>query len=297
MIVGPPPGAGVARHAAHLPDEPTVPGMNVLLLNQTFHPDVAATAQHLWDLARHLAANGHRVTVVTGRSYYGTDRQHEHPREMIEGIDIHRVRGSALGKGSTLRRLTDFATFYAAAALRVARLEAPDVIVALTSPPMIALIGTLTKRRRTAKGRHVRFVYYVMDVYPDAQVASGMLRRGSLIERVLRAVTGWTLRSADGIIVLGRDMRQLLLERYGRQASAERIHIVRPWADATELRFLEKSRNALAERTGTHRVFTVVHSGNFGIAHDVDTIVGAIHLTRDEPGLLWLFIGAGRRIQ
>ena len=50
--------------------------MHVLLLNQTFHPDVAATAQHLWDLARHLTAHGHRVSVVTARTYYGTDRQH-----------------------------------------------------------------------------------------------------------------------------------------------------------------------------------------------------------------------------
>ena len=272
--------------------------MNVLLLNQTFHPDVAATAQHLWDLARHLQSHGHRVAVVTARNFYGTDRQHAHARETIEGIDIHRVKGTALGKGSTLRRLTDFATFYLAAALRIRRLEAPDVIVALTSPPMIGLLGVLTKAsRRSSSGAPVKFIYYAMDMYPDAQVASGMLRRGALIERLLRAITARTLKAADAIIVLGRDMEQLLREQYRSSAPANRIHIVRPWADSGELCFVDRSANPLAATLGIGDHFTVVHSGNFGIAHDADTIVQAIRLTEKDGNLTWLFIGAGRRIE
>ena len=271
--------------------------MHVLLLNQTFHPDVAATAQHLWDLARHLRSDGHRVTVVTARNFYGTDRQHAHARETIEGIDVHRVRGTALGKASTLRRLTDFATFYLVAALRIRKLDAPDVVIALTSPPMIGLLGMATKAlRRTSSGAPVRFIYYAMDMYPDAQVASGMLRRGAFIERVLRAITARTLEAADAIIVLGRDMEQLLLERYKGSVSAERIRIVRPWADAGELHFVDKPANPLAAQLGLDGVFTIVHSGNFGIAHDADTIVEAIRLTETDGDLAWVFIGGGRRI-
>ena len=33
--------------------------MRVLMINQVFYPDVAATAQHGHDLARYLVANGH----------------------------------------------------------------------------------------------------------------------------------------------------------------------------------------------------------------------------------------------
>ena len=51
--------------------------MHVLLLNQFFWPDSAATGQLLTDLARELAAQGCSVTVVCGQSAYansnGTD--------------------------------------------------------------------------------------------------------------------------------------------------------------------------------------------------------------------------------
>ena len=54
-------------------------------------------------------------------------------------------------------------------------MPAPDVIIALTSPPMIsALAGVITRLRRRPGGGRIRFVYYVMDVYPDAAIASGM---------------------------------------------------------------------------------------------------------------------------
>lgn len=48
--------------------------MKVLLINQFFHPDVAATAQLLTDLAEDLGVAGHQVTVVTGRQAYRDDR-------------------------------------------------------------------------------------------------------------------------------------------------------------------------------------------------------------------------------
>ena len=38
--------------------------MRILLLNQFFYPDSAATSQFLTDLARCLAAEGHSVRVV-----------------------------------------------------------------------------------------------------------------------------------------------------------------------------------------------------------------------------------------
>src|SRR5438445_11355294 len=74
--------------------------MHVLLLTQPFHPDVVATAQHLWDLARHLEARGHRVSVIASRRFYGSDRGHEKNFEKIGKIEIHRVGGRGVGQRS-----------------------------------------------------------------------------------------------------------------------------------------------------------------------------------------------------
>src|SRR5688500_20194190 len=116
--------------------------MHVLILNQAFHPAPVATAQHMWDFARHLDARGHEVAVLASRVYYGSARPHDRAVEKYgRRITVHRVAGTRFGKASragTLGRLSDFASFYAAAAAKLQALPTPDVILALTSPPMIA---------------------------------------------------------------------------------------------------------------------------------------------------------------
>ncbi|HMP83309.1 MAG TPA: glycosyltransferase, partial [Verrucomicrobiota bacterium] len=85
--------------------------MKILLLNQTFHPDVVSTAQHLTDLATGLAARGHQVTVVTGRRAYDDTSRRFPKHELWRGIEIHRVGGTTLGKSAKWRRAVDFASF------------------------------------------------------------------------------------------------------------------------------------------------------------------------------------------
>lgn len=278
--------------------------MRVLILNQTFHPDTAATAQLLWDLARHLDEAGHRVDVVTSRVFYGTDRVHERAFERYRrGIDVYRVAGTRFGKGSRLGivgRLCDVGSFYLAAARELWAGETPDVILALTSPPMAAALAVALKSYRKALGGPApRVVYHVMDLYPDAAEAAGTLKPGGVAAGAMGWLTALTLRRADATIALGRDMRDRLIARYApggaraRNAFAERIHVVPPWADDVHLRPLAKRDNPLAASLGLADTFTVVYSGNLGVAHDAATIVDAIELTCRHRRLCWVFIGGG----
>jgi colanic acid biosynthesis glycosyl transferase WcaI len=279
--------------------------MRVLILNQTFYPDTAATAQLMWDVARRLDDAGHRVSVVTSRVYYGTDRVHEHAVERFgRAIDVRRVSGTRFGKGSRLGlagRASDFASFYLAAGRELWAGETPDVVLALTSPPMVAALAVALKAHRQALGAPApRVVYHVMDLYPDAAEAAGALKPGGLAARVMAWLTALTLRRADATIALGRDMKERLLARYAaadspaeRAALAGRIHVVPPWADDVQLRPLAKRDNPLAASLGLLDTFTVVYSGNLGVAHDVATLVQAIELTRRHRRFCWLFIGGG----
>jgi colanic acid biosynthesis glycosyl transferase WcaI len=277
--------------------------MRVLILNQTFHPDTAATAQLMWDLARHLDGAGHGVVVVTSRVFYGTDLLHDRAVERFgRGIEVRRVAGTRFGKASRLGlagRLSDFASFYAAAARELWRAETPDVILALTSPPMVAALAVALRAYRRALGAPApRVVYHVMDLYPDAAEAAGTLRRAGVAARAMARLTSTTLRRADATIALGQDMKERILARYasgatGREALAARVHVVPPWADDGQLRPLAKRDNPLAAALGLADAFAVVYSGNLGVAHDVATVVDAIEQTRRRRGLCWVFIGGG----
>ncbi|MGN6554956.1 MAG: glycosyltransferase, partial [Verrucomicrobiota bacterium] len=85
--------------------------MKILLLNQTFYPDVVSTAQHLSELATALVKRGHQVTVVTGRRAYDHPGKFFPAQETWRGVRIVRVWSTRFGKKARWHRAVDFATF------------------------------------------------------------------------------------------------------------------------------------------------------------------------------------------
>jgi colanic acid biosynthesis glycosyl transferase WcaI len=268
--------------------------MHVLILNQTFYPDVAATAQHMWDLARHLDAAGHHVTAITSQSVYGSSERFSKTCERIRNITIHRVPQTAFGKVHTAGRMADFLSFYLSALWRMQTLPAPDAILALTSPPMISVLGHLQKQFRRRDGRRIALVNHVMDLYPDAAVAMGVLGRRGPVTSIMSGLTRRTLTACDALIALGTDMRDLLVDQYLPKSHASRVHVVQPWADKNEITPTDRDTNPLRAKLGLADDFVLLYSGNFGQAHDVDTIVNTIRATRDRTHLKWCFTGGGR---
>ena len=122
--------------------------MKFLLLNQCFYPDVVATAQHLTDLATELSARGHEVTVVASDRGYDDPSVQFPRREIWNNIRIIRIRTLMLGKSSRWRRAINFGSFALVCALRLLVLGRFDVVVALTSPPLISFLGALLVRLR-----------------------------------------------------------------------------------------------------------------------------------------------------
>lgn len=269
--------------------------MRIVLLNQTFYPDVAATAQHMWDLARHLTQHGHHVTAITGNTLYGTTQRFAQSHEIVDGIEIRRVQQTAFGKRHLPGRLADFASFYVSATRELLRMPACDAIFALTSPPMISLAAQFARSlRRSPTGRHVAFIHHLMDLYPDAAVATGVTSASSLPTRIASRLTRHTLKHADEIIVLGRDMRDRVASRYNVDTHDPRLHVITPWADEHELSPIPREANPLIDQLGLRSTFNVVYSGNLGLAHDIDTMGDAIELMRSDPAVAWIFIGSGK---
>src|SRR5947209_19596084 len=202
--------------------------MKVLLLNQCFYPDVVSTAQHLTDLAVELAAQGHEVTVVASNRGYDSPDVRFPSRERWKGISIIRIPTLGLGKKAKWRRAADFASFLACCVLRLLLVPRQDAVVALTSPPLISLLGALFTR---LKGGH--FYFWVMDLNPDEAVAAGWLRENSATARCLLLLLRYSLRRARKIFVLDRFMKERVLRK---GIPEERLVVVAPWTHEHAIR-------------------------------------------------------------
>lgn len=249
--------------------------MKILLLNQTFHPDVAATAQYLSDLAAELARQGHRVTVVTSRRAYDAPGTRFPARETWQGVEIYRVDSTAFGKKAKWRRAADFATFLLNCAIRLLRLPRQDVVVALTSPPLISVFGAGIARLWRA-----RFFYWVMDFNPDEAIAAGWLRADSLAARVLERLSRFSLRSARQIIALDRFMRDRIV---AKGIAPKRIEIIPPWSHDHQVRFDPEGRTRFRRQHGLEDKFVVMYAGNHSPCHPLDTLLQAALTLNRNP--------------
>ncbi len=268
--------------------------MRVLLLNQVYHPDPAATAQHADDLARHLVREGHEVHVIASRALYGSKGAALPARETIEGVQVHRVGRSIFGKASILARVADFGLFYLFALLKAFAVPKPDVVVCFTTPPFIALAGWSLRLLRGS-----RFVYWVMDLYPDLPVACGVMKPDSITTRLFEAINRFCLKRADRTVVLGRCMQQRVLDK---GAPADRVVHIGVWPgqrDSADAPPPARLDNPYRKEWQLGDRFVVMYSGNFGLGHDVETMLEAAKSLHEDPEwadrVRFVFAGGGKK--
>src|ERR1039457_5813888 len=259
--------------------------MRVLLLNQCFHADVVSTAQHLTALAVALAERGHSVTVVASRRGYDEPSIRVPAREEWQGITIIRIPSLALGKKTKLRRALGFASFLFNCTLRLAILPKFDVVVALTSPPLISFLGALFVRLKGG-----RFVFWVMDLNPDEAIAAGWLREQSVAARILGSMLHYSLQHAGQIVALDRFMSRRIVDK---GIPEKKLVVIPPWSHDDAVRYDPDGRQSFRARHGLSGKFVVMYSGNHSPCHPLDTLLRAAEQLAAHHTIVFCFVGGG----
>jgi len=259
--------------------------MKILLLNQAFYPDVVSTAQHAADLARGLTEAGHEVTVICNSRGYDDPELRFPSQETWNGIKIVRVRSTAFGKASKWRRASDFGSFMASCALRLLSLGKFDVIVAMTSPPLISFLATLAV---PAKARSL--VFWSMDLNPDEAIAAGWLRAKSPVARLLSRMLLHSLRRADCIVALDRFMRDRI---QAKGISPEKVMVIPPWSQDDSVRFDPVGRQEFRREHELSKKFVVMYSGNHSPCHPLETLLQAAERLAENDDIALCFVGGG----
>ena len=249
--------------------------MRVLLLNQFFWPDSAATSQLLTDLARGLADQGHTVYAISADGGYAVSAAGDPPP-----VEIHRVKSLPFVRGKAGRVLS-YLSFYLSAAVRGLTLPRPDLVLTLTTPPLLSLLGTLISTLRGS-----RHFIWEMDVYPDVAVDLNYFKAGGLADRLTGFFADLSRRRAEGIIALGECMKQRLVRR---GLDPTRVAVAENWADAEAIHPLP--------RPGDPNQLVLLYSGNLGLAHDLDTLTESMRQLRCDDRFRFLFVGSGGRRQ
>ena len=263
--------------------------MRILLLNQTFHPDVASTAQHASDLAAALAGRGHDVTVVCGQRAYDNAGERYPRREVWRGVQIRRLSSLDLGKKARWRRAATFGSHLVKCVVHLALLPRFDLVIAMTSPPLISWLGA---RFTAIKGG--RFAFWVMDLNPDEALAAGWLRADSWTTKRLTAMLDYGLRRATTIVALDHFMARRI---EAKGIAPAKILTLPPWSHDATVAYDAKGREEFRKAHGLDGKFVVMYSGNHSPCHPLTTLLDAARQLRHRPDIAFCFIGGGSEFE
>jgi colanic acid biosynthesis glycosyl transferase WcaI len=261
--------------------------LRILLLNQFYPPDVAPTGRFLHDLATTLVERGHTVRVVCSRRAYATGDDLG-PGGSLDGVEVRRVPSLGRGKRSLAARFADDAAFLIrAASLVLTERPRPDLMVAMTSPPLVGLPVALASR-----GRGIRYAQWTMDLYPDVLDAHGVLTARSMAASALERIGRLQFHRAALVLTIGPYMGRRVARHLDNGALLETVPL---WSELGGGRGGDVAHSVEAVRTrrGWNRDdLVLLYSGNMGRGHRFgEFLEAARRLGAGSP--VWAFIGDG----
>ncbi len=260
--------------------------MRILILNQYFRPDQAASAHRLTDLAEDLARD-HEIIALVGRPSYnhaadGTTTPVA-PIAPSPDIRIRYVPSTSFARYRRWPRVFNYLTYLGGALAMGLTAQRPDVIVAATDPPMVGVVAAIISRLR-----RVPFVHLLWDVQPDVAIAAGLLGAGP-VPRLLSWLNRAAIRQAAVVVPPTEAMAATAVALGVPEGS---VLTVSHWEDLDIVR-LRPKRNAFSIAHGLADRFVVMYSGNHGLTQELDRYLALADRLRDLQDVLLVFVGDG----
>lgn len=259
---------------------------SILFINRVYPPHRGATGRVLRDLARGFARDGWQVYVLTTGPKFSKERD--------GAIKVMRVKGAEKPKGKL-----GYALVWMRMMRCVFKLPKTDVIVTMTDPPMLSVLG-----QHVSKIRKSQHIHWCQDLYPDLLDAFDV-KLPAFVRKALHKMSRNSMKQAAKNIVIGRCMAKHLSYT---GLSPQKITVIPNWPDHElhhnahadqhphkdfEIPHVDGSKS-YDELLKSGPKFRVLYAGTIGLAHPYEIIVdAALQLSESNPEIEFVFVGEG----
>lgn len=256
---------------------------SILFVNRVYPTHRGATGRILRDLARAFARDGWQVYVLTTGNKFSKERD--------GAIKVMRVKTNQF----PVSKIAYFLIW-----LKIMRgiflLPKTDIVVTMTDPPMVGVIGHYISKIR--KSKHI---HWCQDLYPDLLEAFEVKMPG-FMTKLLHKVSRRSMQKASKNIVIGRCMAKHLSYT---GLSPQNITVIPNWPDheLNQERRHEDDYIEIPDVDGsksyedllkTEPKFRILYAGSLGLAHPYEIILqSAKALAETNPEIEFTFVGEG----
>lgn len=262
--------------------------MKVLIVTQYFLPENFKGN----DIAFELQKRGYDVTVLTGIPNYPKGDFFEgynyfkKRRENINGVKVIRTFLIPRGKNTATFLFLNYFSWAFFASLYVVYLSIfkkfDRIIVQQLSPVTMGLPAIIYKKLRKTP-----VYFWVLDLWPESLTAAGGINNKKILWAFTKIVQ-FLYRNSDKILISSKGFRESIIKKGD---FAEKITYFPNWADLALTENTEKTQTPKLNKK-----FKIMFAGNIGTAQDLDTVLEAFKLLKEQniSTIQLLILGDGR---
>ncbi len=257
--------------------------LTVLIVSQLYAPETGGNASRIGDMAKQLKSLGIEVIILSPHPTmpFGTFRRswQRKSENVSDGIRVANLWSwqPRAGDPGFVSRMAYYLIFALhAAAWALLNRKKYDVIVT-TSPPIFVTFPGLLAKLLAGK----RWIVDVRDLWIDASVSLGFIKKGSLYEKVSRRFERLFYSRSDLVTVT-------------TQESANRI--LRSYPGLGRDKFVLLSNGVDTEkfyRPAAKKKRQIIFSGNIGHAQDLEKVIMAMGEVSKKHDVRLLIVGDG----
>lgn len=262
--------------------------MHILLIHQAFAAldEPGGTRHH--EIARHLAAHSHQVTIIASPVSYLTGKARSQRIPWVErqdggpGVTILRAYTYPALHKSFVHRVISFLSFMISSFQIGINVRKVDLVWG-TSPPIFQGLTAWS----LARLKRVPFLFEVRDLWPAFAIAVGVLHQPLLI-RASEWLERFLYKHADRVVVNSPGFIDHVWERGARQ-----IELV---PNGAEVAMFDPAATGepFRGKLNLQAKYIALYAGAHGLSNDLGTLLEAANRLRQLPDLAIVLLGDGK---
>lgn len=248
----------------------------ILFVCQFFYPEDISSGILPFELASELVKSGYRVKALVGFPKEYTYRKNIKSREIVNGINIKRIRYLTLKKNRLLNRLLNYCSFCISVIIHFNFFKNVDYCISYTNPPFLPPIIALLSRLYKFK-----YIFEIYDLYPDTAIRADTIPKDSLTAKIFNYLTNFALKKSWKIIVLSNECKNYLIRT--KSVNEKKIKVIPNWY----------KKQPVIEKNYPKQKLKILYGGNMGIMQDMDTIYNMLISMKNDNRFEFIFAGHG----
>lgn len=251
---------------------------NIIIISAVYPPEPVVSACMGHDLARCLADQKYRVTVVCpqpSRPVNADYHQYTNPGSIVvtleEEVEIVRLPSFAAPASSLISRLRESWSFGRHVCRYLAANEQKPDVMYVNAWPLLAQAQII----RYAERNRIPVILQIMDIYPESLFGKLPAILRDIVSLPLLKLDTWIAQQARSVVVISDNMQRTYTG--SRRIPADRIATIPTWQDDALFEHVPDRIDACRRYGIPNNLFTFLYLGNIGPVAGVDFLIRAFH--------------------